>query len=421
VYSRLNRTYHEFPRNFWVLMGATFIDRLGGALIFPFFALYVTKKFEVGMVEVGWLFFIFAVSGLIGSIPGGAISDKFGRKSIIVFGLIVSAVSSIFMGLVTDLQLFYTVAAFVGLLENVGGPAQQAMIADLLPEEKRTEGYGIWRVTFNLSVVIGPAIGGFLAAKNFLLLFILDAISSIITAIIVQKILPETKPEVTKEHSEQSLVQTIGGYFQVFSDMPYMGFLLVSSLMVIVYMQMNSTLSVYLRDVHQIPEEGFGAIMSMNAAMVVFMQFWITRLVSKRAPMLMMAFGTLFYLVGFSMYGFVASFPLFLLAMVIITIGEMVVSPVATALVANLAPEEMRGRYMAIYGFSWTIPFAFGPLLAGYIMDNYNPDWVWYASGIVSAIAIGGFLLLHERASDRLTNFNMEEPGGAAVAAEAAA
>jgi MFS family permease len=117
--------------------------------------------------------------------------------------------------------------------------------------------------------------------------------------------------------------------------------------------------------------------------------------------MLMMAMGTVFYLVGFSMYGFVATFFLFVVAMLLITFGEMIVIPVGQGLVAGFAPETMRGRYMAIFGLSWTIPAAIGPTAAGLILDNYNPNWVWYLAGIISAIAVVGFLLLHARVQAR--------------------
>jgi MFS family permease len=140
--------------------------------------------------------------------------------------------------------------------------------------------------------------------------------------------------------------------------------------------------------------------------MVVVFQFWVTRRIKRFPPMVVMALGTLFFAIGFSMYGFVSVYPFFMLAMVIITIGEMFVSPVGQALVANFAPEDMRGRYMAMYGFSWTIPTAFAPWAAGLIMSNYNPDWVWYACGIVSMIAIVGYLMLHFRASGRFAKIN---------------
>jgi MFS family permease len=110
-----------------------------------------------------------------------------------------------------------------------------------------------------------------------------------------------------------------------------------------------------------------------------------------------MAAGTLLYAIGFGMYGFVSIYVLFLVAMVIITIGEMMVAPTSQALVAQLAPEDMRGRYMAVFGFTWVIPSAVGPLLAGLVMDNADPRWVWYAAGLVGLVATGAFALLERR------------------------
>ncbi len=111
-----------------------------------------------------------------------------------------------------------------------------------------------------------------------------------------------------------------------------MTFIFANILIGIVYVQMNSTLAVYLRDFHGIAEQQFGYIMSLNAAMVVVMQFGITRRIRSKPPMWMMALGCVFYAVGFGMYGFVSVYGLFLLAMAIITIGEMIVSPVARRL-----------------------------------------------------------------------------------------
>jgi predicted MFS family arabinose efflux permease len=272
------------------------------------------------------------------------------------------------------------------------------MVADLLPEEKRAEGFGIIRVAFNISVVIGPAIGGFMAARSYLSLFIADAIISLIAASIVMVSLPETKPEAKPGAEHESLAQTFGGYFKVLKDTTFMLFIGACLLMVLVYMNMNTTLGVYLRDVYGVPESGYGWILSLNAAMVVFFQFYTTRRVENRPPLLMMALGTALYAIGFAMYGFVSAYIFFLLAMVIITIGEMIVVPVSQALVARFAPEDMRGRYMAMFGFSWGIPYAIGPLMAGIVMDNYNPKLLWYATGVVGMLAVAGFLSLQRRA-----------------------
>jgi len=121
----------------------------------------------------------------------------------------------------------------------------------------------------------------------------------------------------------------------------------------------------------------------------------LTRRTQRFPPMILMAAGTALYGIGFALYGLVSLYSLFLAAMAIITIGEMLVVPVSQALVAQFAPEDMRGRYMAIFGFSYGVPFAIGPLLAGAIMDNVDPRWLWYLAGCVGALGAFAFLLLH--------------------------
>ena len=131
--------------------------------------------------------------------------------------------------------------------------------------------------------------------------------------------------------------------------------------------------------------------------MVVLFQFPITRWIENQKPLLMMAAGTLLYAIGFSMYGLVSVYSLFVLAMIIITIGEMIIAPMGQALVAKFSPEDMRGRYMAIYGFSWIIPFAIGPVMAGFVLDFYDPRLLWYIAGGIGLLAVFGFLALQRR------------------------
>lgn len=116
-----------------------------------------------------------------------------------------------------------------------------------------------------------------------------------------------------------------------------------------------------------------------------------------------MTIGTLLYAIGFAAYGFAGTCGLFLLAMVVITSGEMIVSSTSTASIARLAPEEMRGRYMAITGFSWINPSAIGPLATDLVLENLNPNWVWYACGILGLFATGGYLILYKEALVRLS------------------
>src|SRR5512139_2271433 len=107
MFTRINKIYHEFPRLFWIVVVVSFIDGIGGTLLFPFFALYITQKFGVGMTQAGILLGMSSLFGLVGSMAGGALTDKFGRRQLILFGLVFSALSSLLFGLATDVKILY--------------------------------------------------------------------------------------------------------------------------------------------------------------------------------------------------------------------------------------------------------------------------------------------------------------------------
>jgi MFS family permease len=409
MFNRLQNIYHDFPNKFWVVVGASFIDRLGGTLLFPFFSLYITQKFNVGMTQAGIVLGTFSAFGLIGSVIGGALTDKFGRKNLILFGLIFSALSTLSLGLVNDFAVLIPLAVVIGLLSNIAGPAHQAMVADLLPEDKRQEGFGILRVVANMSWIIGPTIGGFIANRSYFMLFVLDAVFSCIVAVIVFSFIPETKPETTEE--PESMLKTFAGYGIVLRDYAYVAFLVVSMIMGIVYQQMYNTLSVYLRDNHGIVPQGYGFLLTVSGIIVILFQFKTTRVIKKYPTFIMMALGTFFYMVGFGMFGFVTVYWLFAAAIVIITIGEMVIMPTASALATNFAPEDMRGRYMAVFGLSWALPATVGPSAAGLILDNFNPNLLWYLGAGLCALSVFGFYILHLWLGKR-DRFNPPEPEG---------
>jgi len=401
MFTRLQKIYEEFPRLFWVIVGVRFVDGIGGTLLFPFFALYITQKFNVGMTQAGILLGISSLFGLVGSMFGGALTDKFGRKQLILFGLVFSAISTLGFGLVNDLKILYPLVIVVGLLSSVSHPAHEAMIADILPEKKRQEGFGILRVVANFSWIIGPTIGGFLANINFFYLFVIDAIISCIVAVIIYRTVPETKPEPHAHEKSESFLQTVTGYRFVLRDTAFVSFIIANIIMLIVYQQMYGSLSVYLRDNHGINPQGYGFLMSTSAITVILFQFWLTRKIKHQPPFLMMAFGTIFYVIGFTLFGLVTTFILFALNIVIITIGEMIVVPTSQALVAGFAPEEMRGRYMAVSGLSWAIPSTIGPAAAGYVLDNYNPNLLWYIGGILCGLSVLAYYFLHLRLGNR--------------------
>ncbi len=395
---KLKTTYAEFPPLFWIIVVTLFIDTIGSTLLFPFFALYITQKFGVGMTEAGVLLGMSSLFGLVGSMIGGAFTDRFGRRQLILFGLVFSALSSLLFGFASDVRMLYFLVVIVGLLSRVSAPAHDAMMADILPEAKRQEAFGITRVVGNFSWILGTALGGLIATQSFLALFILDAVLSVSAAIILYRFLPETKPAFpidTKTKPNETFLTTVAGYRIVLRDRAYVIFTIAGMLSLVVYQQQYSSLSVYLRDMHEISPQDYGVMLSVAGLEVVLFQIWISRTIKKYPPFLVMAFGTLFFMIGFIMIGLVRSVPLFMLSIVVITIGEMITFPTNRVIAANFAPAEMRGRYMAIYDLGWTLPATFGPAAAGLVLDNYDPDLLWYWGGLLCVISVIIFCDLH--------------------------
>jgi len=389
--------YHEYPNTFWIVVIVNFIDRLGTSLLLPFFALYLTKRFNVGMETVGALFAVWTGSSFFGSFPGGVLTDRLGRKGMIMLGLLATALSHLALGLANSLSLFFIFAFIAGIFTDISSPAYQAIVADLLPEPKRAQGYGIVRVAINVSAALGPAIGGFIATRSYLVLFIIGAVISLCAAVVVFFLLPETNPRAHPGIAQETTSAAFGGYMRILRDGPFMFFTGVSLLAWLAYINLTTTLGVFLRNAHGIPETGYGWLLSLNAALVVLFQFSITRRLEKRPPMILMAIGAALIGVGFAMYGFFSTFGLFLTAIIVISIGEMIMLPVSSALVVKFAPEDMRGRYSFMYSISWGIAYAAGPYLAGLIMDTSAPNWLWYGCGLVGIAAAFGFIIQHGR------------------------
>jgi len=385
----------EFPRKFWSVVGVSFIDRVGGTMLFPFFALYITQKFHVGMTQAGVVLGLFSVFGLVGQMIGGALTDKFGRRKLIIFGLVFSAISTLAFGFINTFSALIPLAIGVGLLSDIAGPAHAAMIADILPENQRQEGFGILRVVGNLAWIFGPTIGGFVAGKSFLALFIIDAVISSLVALLFYLLIPETKPQNQPGEKPESLLVTFKGYFQVLRHGAFIAFMAAGMLMGLFYQQMYHSLSVYLRDNHGIDPKGYGFLLTASAIVVILFQFSMTRWIKKKPAFKMMALGTLFYMLGFSMFGFVGQYWLFVLAIMIITTGEMIVVPTSQALAVNFATEDMRGRYMGVFGITWMLPATIGPGAAGLILDHFNPNLLWYIGGALCAISALAYYGLH--------------------------
>jgi MFS family permease len=372
-------------------------------MVFPLFTLYFTGKFGITVAQAGLLAVLFTVGGLIGGPLGGWLADRIGRKGVMIFSLAAEATFSIGMALAPNLPLLIGALFCFGLTVPMYWPASAAAISDLVGPQKRAGAFGLIRVAANLGVAFGPLVAGLLLALQqrpdgssppnaYLPLFVIDATTSLIFATIIAQRLRETRPQVvpqpaTTDDAPKSSV----GYLQIFRDSPFMTFVVLYSLMGVIYSQMNTTFGVYLTRTYDFPASTYTFMLSTNAALVVLLQFPLARRVDRRDRSSMLALGSALYAIGFGLIGFAATAVLFWIAIVILTFGEMVIVPAAQTVTADLAPIDMRGRYQATFGLVNNFFYGFGPVIGGFLFDNGHGQWIWLGSLLLGLLIALGF------------------------------
>lgn len=392
----------EYSRSIWALTGGTFINSFGGSMVFPLFTLYFTQKFGISVAQAGWLVVLFTVGGLIGGPLGGWLADRIGRKGVMIFSLVAEAIFSLGMALAPTLPWLILAIVGFGLTVPMFWPASSAMIADLVKPDKRAGAYGLIRVAANLGVAFGPLVAGLLLAVQqqpdgstppnaYLPLFVMDAATSLIFAYIIWRRLRESRPQGPPQAIEEKASARGGGYGRVFRDSPFMIFVILYGVIGIVYSQMNTTFGIYLTRTFHYQASAYTAMLATNAAMVVLFQFPLARWVDQQDRSAMLALGAALYGIGFGLIGFAASLPLFWIAVVILTIGEMVIVPAAQTVTADLAPADMRGRYQAAFGLINNFFYGFGPVIGGYLFDVGHSQFIWFGSLILGLAVAFGF------------------------------
>jgi MFS family permease len=395
-----------FSWRFWILFAGTLITSLGGAIILPFLTLFFTDAKVVNpplpMTQIGLLITLFALCGLVSQIMGGYFLDRYGRKIMMVFSLFLSAGAMYAFGFVNTILWAIPITLFSGLFSPIFGLASNTVVADMFTSEKRLRAYGLLRIASNIGVGIGPALGGFLVeAGSYQMLFNTAALLILLFSVLALFFLQETKPSQPEKSEPSEQPKGFGNLFSafksVFDDKYFIFFCWVSVLALTVYAQMGTTFPIFIRNEYGISPKEFGLMMSLNALMIVCFQYIVTRLTEMRSKPLMMAAGALLFALGFGSVALFKSYELLFVSVAVWTLGEMILTPVSTTFVADLADEAERGRYMGVFGLAWAMGYAIGPMLGGIFLDfrggRYAID-LWYTCFVVAALAALGYLIL---------------------------
>lgn len=382
---------HDFPRQFWLMFLGMLISTIGASMIWPFLMIYVSERLELPLTYTALLLTLNSIMGLISSFIAGPIIDRLGRKWVMVISLLLNGLGFLLMSQAASLAAFAALLALQGAVNPLYRVGSDAMMADLIPPEDRADAFSMMRLSNNLGVAIGPAVGGFLASASYNLAFFGAAGGLAFYGLLLAFRAKETLPA---RLAVEDVRERFGGYGKVISDRPYRRF--ISAFL---FTQFSASilwvmLAVYTKTNFGLPESRYGLIPMTNALMVVLLQLPVTQWTKRHNPQHMMALGAFFYAVGVGSVALGSGFWGFWLSMVIMTVGELVLVPTSSTYAANLAPTHMRGRYMSIYGLTWNVAQGIGPVGGGMLNDIFGPRTMWYGGGLTGLISTGLFLFM---------------------------
>jgi MFS family permease len=342
-------------------------------MVWPFLTIYVRQLLQVPLTTVTLLFTFNSVAGLVAMSFVGPAVDRFGRKRAMVLGLAANCLVLLSMSRAHTWAAWAVLMALWGALGPLYRVGADAMVADLTAPERRAGAYSLLRIASNLGVAIGPAIGGFVTSASYTVAFYFASGAQALFAALVGRGTRETLPSRVRTSGGEPRVTSRGGYGPVFRDRRFLVFCGIFTVASMPSALMMMLLAVYAKENFAVPESQYGFIMATNAMMVVLFQYAVTRASAPHPPLHVLALGALLYGVGAGSVALGDSFWGFWISRVILTVGELLLAPTGTAFAANLAPADMRGRYMGLYGLSWGVSFGIAPVIGGWLNDHVAP------------------------------------------------
>ncbi|MFI8219868.1 MFS transporter [Streptomyces sp. NPDC085932] len=341
------------PGSFWVLWTGSLVNRLG-AMVNPFLSLYLTQARNVPLHAVGLILAVVGVGSVLSQPLGGFLADRFGRRAALTGGMLANAASLLALGSAHTLPALTAAGFALGVTIDLFRPAAQALVADAVPAADRTRAFGLLLWSVNLGFSAAMILGGHLATRGFHLLFWADAAACAIFGLLVWFAVPETRPQAADRGS--------GSYRTVLADRAMAAFAGVVVLYAVVFQQAFATLPIAMaRD--GLPGDVYGLVMAVNGVVVIVVQPLIGHRLDAYDKSRILATGFLLAATGSALVAAASAGPAYGAAVAVWSLGEVLVFAVTAAIVADLAPPTLRGRYNGLLGMAWGTGFLIAPLL----------------------------------------------------------
>jgi len=392
-------TVSGLPPAFWWLWAGTLVNR-AGAFVLPFLAFYLTDELALSPSFVGLVLGSFGLGSVVAALGGGDLADRFGRRPVLLGSQLATAANLVALGLTTDRTLVLALVALLGLTSNTSRPAFAAMTADIVPQADRVRAFSLNYWAINLGFAIAPALAGLLATSGYLMLFLVDAGTTLVFAVLIFLRVPESRPEV---HGTGG--RAAGSMTDVLHDRVFLSFVVLVFGFAVVFMQHLSALPVQMRDDGLLPSQ-YGAVIALNGALIVLVTVPLTRWLQRFPSSRVLAASGVFVGLGFGATTW-ASTPMEYAGTVAVwTVGEVIGAAIGPAVVANLSPAALRGRYQGVFSFSFALAAMVAPLAGGWTYEHLGGATLWSACAVVSFATVIGHLAIGPARERRLAELS---------------
>lgn len=373
----LRQGIRSLPGPVWILCAGSFVNRFG-SFVAVFLVLYLREK-GYSIAEAGLLVSLYGAGNVMAAAVGGLLADRLGRRSSIAISMFSSAATLLALSQADHIALIAALTVLAGLTGEMYRPASAALLADLVPAGQRLPAFALNRLAINLGFAAGPAAAGLLADRSFTYLFVGDALTSVVFGVIALTALPKGVRSPRGDERRGEAIRTIA------RDRAFLFFLVSSVLGAFVYFQSNATFPLHVKE-SGLSNSDYGLLISLNGLAIVVLELPFTSITQRFPAVPVLTVGSLLVGLGFALNAWAESLAALAFTVLIWTIGEIVYAPVASAYVADLAPEHLRGRYQGAWGLTWGLAFMLGPGI-GAAVFALSPDALWLTCGVLGILS----------------------------------
>jgi MFS family permease len=381
-------------RAYWVLWGGMLLNRLGGTVFF-LLGIYLTRDRRMSPELAGLVISLYAAGGLLAGPVGGALADRAGRRTTLLAGTTIAGTLMLALGLARSTAVIVALAPCLGFFTDLCRPPLQAAVADIVPPAERARAYGLLHWAINLGFAGAASFGGALADRHFTLLFVIDAGTTLGYGALVFFGLPETGRAGAGVGARASVQSDFTAPFR---DWRFVRFTLIQLLLLLAFAQVVMTLPLDMH-AHGLSTARIGWLLGLNGALIVILQpialralrgFGLPHWLAAGAALVGVGLGTTALAGG-------GPTPVYALAVVLWTLGEIGFATAAPTLVAQMAPSDRRGTYQGTYQLAWGIASTAAPALGSLVLVRLGPVALWLGCLGVCLAAAG----LHLRFTGR--------------------